>query len=62
MKFVCQTLKAFYAAVAAALTGLGTILVGDASISDITTSQWVTIAVAAFGAFGAVWGVKNSDS
>lgn len=61
MKFVTQTLKAFYAAAAAALSGLGTALVGGAGLGDVTTAQWVTIAVAALGAFGAVWGVKNAE-
>lgn len=61
MKFVQQSLKAFYAAAAAALSGLAAILVGNATFSDITAGQWVTIAVAALAAFGAVWGVTNKE-
>jgi hypothetical protein len=53
-------LKAFYAAVVAALSGLGTVLVGNASISDVSTAQWVTIALATVIAFGGVWGVTNA--
>lgn len=59
-KFVAQTLKALYAAAVTVLTGLGTVLVGNASISDVSTSQWVTIATGALVAFGAVYGVTNA--
>lgn len=59
MKFVSSALKAFYAAAAAALAGLGTVLVGNASFSDVTAGQWVTIAASALLAFGAVYGVTN---
>ena len=62
MKFVATALKAFFAAISAVLTGLGTVLVGNASISDVTASQWITIAVFALGAFGAVYGVTNKPS
>ena len=60
MKFVGQALKAVFAALTAVLTGLGTVLVGNASITDVTASQWITIASGALIAFGAVYGVTNS--
>ena len=60
MKFVGQSLKAFYAAASAFLAGLGTVLVGPTqSISDVTTAQWVWIAGATLGAFAATYGVTN---
>ena len=62
MKFVATALKAIFAAISAVLTGLGAILVGNASISDVTASQWITIAVFALGAFGAVYGVTNKPT
>ena len=60
MKFVSQALKAFYAATVTFLTGLGTVLVGTATLGDVTTSQWVAIASGALIAFGAVYGVTNA--
>ena len=59
MKFVGTALKAFYAAVVAALSGLVTVLVGDANFGDLTAGQWVTIALAAVVAFGGVYGITN---
>ena len=59
-KFVPQSLKAIFAAVTAVLSGLAAVLVGNASISDVTTAQWVTIALAGVISFGAVFGVTNA--
>lgn len=59
MKFFAQAAKAVYAAVAALLTGLAAVLVGNQSLSDVTTAQWITLALATLGAFGAVYGVTN---
>lgn len=61
MKFIPTALKAFYAAAAAALAGLGTVLVGNTPFADVTAGQWVTIVGAAFVAFGAVYGVTNKE-
>lgn len=57
--FIGQALRAFYAAVVAALSGLVTVLVGDVGFSDLTAGQWVTIALAALIAFGGVYGITN---
>lgn len=59
MKFVSQSLKAFYAAASAFLSSLGVVVIGNASISDVTTAQWIWIAGATLGAFGVVFGVSN---
>lgn len=48
-------LKAIYGAVAA---GLGALSVAYAD-GAITGQEWVTIAIAAFGALGVIWGVPN---
>jgi hypothetical protein len=59
MAFIGKTLKAFYAAIVAALGGLVTALTGNAGFSDLTAGQWVTIALAAIVAFGGVYGITN---
>lgn len=55
-------LKATYAAVVAALSGLVTVLVGNTSFSDLKAGQWVTIALAALVAFGGVYGISNKPA
>lgn len=56
-------LKAVFAAVAAFLGTLSTVLVGGSeSFSQITSAQWVTIAIATVGAAGVVWGVPNTPA
>lgn len=60
MKFVLSALKAFYGAAVAGLGSLGTVLVGDTSIGQVTSGQWVAIALSTLIAFGAVYGVTNS--
>ena len=57
-----EMLKAIYAAAAAALSGLAAALVGAGSFGQVSDAQWVTIAVATLGAFGAVYGVTNSPA
>ncbi len=54
--------KAFYAALVAALSGLVTVLVGDAGFGDLSAGQWVTIALAALVAFGGTYGIANKPS
>jgi hypothetical protein len=51
-------LKAIYGAVAA---GLGALSVAYAD-GAITGPEWVTIAIAAFGALGVIWGVPNKGA
>lgn len=51
-------LKAIYGAVAA---GLGALSVAYAD-GAITGQEWVTIAIAAFGALGVIWGVPNKGA
>jgi hypothetical protein len=62
MNFVNTALKAFYGSAVAFLSGLGTVLVGNESIGDVTTAQWVTIATATIVAWGAIYGVTNKPS
>lgn len=59
MKFIGTALKAFYAAIVAALSGLVTVLVGDTTFTNLTAGQWVTIALAAVVAFGGTYGLAN---
>lgn len=59
MTFIPTALKAFYAAVVAALSGLVTVLVGDTGFTAITAGQWVTLALAALVAFGGTYGLTN---
>ena len=54
-------LKAFVAAVVAALTSLSTALVDDKSFADISDGQWVVAVIAFLTAFAAVWAVPNSS-
>ena len=51
--------KAWYAGAIAVLGSLATVLVGDASFGDLTSGQWVTIALAALVAGGGVYGIAN---
>lgn len=59
MTFFKTSLRAIYAGVAAFLTGLSAVLVGDVSIGDLTDGQWVTLGLGALTAFGGVWGFVN---
>jgi hypothetical protein len=60
MSFIGTALKAFYAAIVAALSGLVTVLVDNANFGDLTAGQWVVIALAAVVAFGGVYGLTNT--
>lgn len=60
MKSVGTALKAVFGGVTATLGSLVTVLVGDATFSDITAGQWVSIALSGVLAFGAVYGVTNA--
>ena len=51
--------KAVYSAIVAALSGLVTVLVGDAGFGDLTAGQWVTIVLAALIAGGGTYGITN---
>lgn len=62
MTFVLGALKAFYAALIAALSGLVTVLVGDMGFGDLSAGQWVTIALAALVAFGGTYGISNRSA
>ena len=54
--------KAVIGAVVAGLGSLVAVLVGDVGLDDVTAGQWVTIALATFGALGAVYGVPNATA
>lgn len=58
-KLFTTALKATYAAVVAALSGLVTVLVGDTTFTNLSAGQWVTIALAAVVAFGGTYGLAN---
>ena len=51
--------KALFAGLVAFLGGLAAVLVGDASLSDVTLAQWVTIILATVIAIGGVFGITN---
>lgn len=55
-----QALKAIYATVGAALTGVGTALVGAHTFGQISDGTWITVAALALGAGAAVYGVTNA--
>ena len=55
-----QFAKAVYAFVIAGLGALATPLVADAGFGDLTTGQWVTVALAALVAGGGVYGIRNA--
>lgn len=60
MVYVGYAAKAIFATVTAFLASLATVLVGNASLSDVTAGQWVTAALAALVAGGGVFGIQNS--
>lgn len=60
--FAGSAAKAIYASGAAFIASLGTVLVGNESISQVSDGQWVFIAGATLGAFGAVYGVTNTPT
>lgn len=49
-------LKAIYGSVT---TGLGALAVAFAD-NVVTTQEWITVVIAALGAFGVIWGVPNA--
>ena len=51
--------KAVIGAATAGLGALAAVLVGDVGIDDVSTGQWVTIALATATALGAVYGVPT---
>lgn len=53
--------KAITGAVIAALGALGAVLVGDQGLGDVTSGQWVTIALAFLVALGGIWAIPNSE-
>jgi hypothetical protein len=53
-------LKAIYAAVTAALAGIGAALVQAHTFGAIDDATWITIASLTLAAGGAVYGVTNS--
>lgn len=57
-----QYAKALYAAVVAALGALAAVLVGDVGIDDLTSGQWVTVALTALVAGGGVFGISNKPA
>ena len=61
-KYILMTLRAIYAGIIAALSGLITVLVGDVGFDDLSAGQWVTIALAALIAFGGVYGISNKPA
>jgi hypothetical protein len=54
--------KAIYATVVSALGSLAVVLVGDSGLDDLSSGQWITVALAALVAGGGVYGIKNASS
>jgi hypothetical protein len=61
-KLFTTALKATYAAVVSALSGLVTVLVGDTTFTNLSAGQWVTIALAALVAFGGTYRLPYKPS
>ena len=55
-------LKAIYATIISALGSLAVVLVGDAGLDDLSSGQWITVALAALIAGGGVYGISNAPS
>jgi hypothetical protein len=51
--------KAIFASVTTFLTGIISDLSGDAGFGDISTQQWIVVALATIVAFGGVYGISN---
>jgi hypothetical protein len=58
-RMFAQAAKAIYAFFFTGLSTLVTVLVGNESFGDITAAQWVVIVLAALGAGGGVYGIRN---
>ena len=54
--------KAIYATFVSALGSLAVVLVGDAGLGDLSSGQWITVALAAAIAGGGVYGISNAPS
>jgi len=54
--------KAIYATIISVLGSLAVVLTGDAGLGDLTTAQWVTVALAACIAGGGVYGISNKEA
>lgn len=48
---------AIYAAIAAGLSALAVVLVGDSTLADVTIGQWISEAIAVVTAFGGAFGL-----
>lgn len=59
MQYAKYVAKAIYAGVVAALGGLAVIVVGDTALVDVTTAQWITVALATIIAVGGTFGLSN---
>lgn len=59
MEWISYAAKAVFAGLVAFLGGLAAILVGDASLADVTVAQWITVALSTLLAVGGVFGLTN---
>lgn len=59
MKQAAKAAKAIYATVVGFLSAIGVVLVGDASLGDVTDGQWLAAVLAAVVAGGGVYGITN---
>jgi hypothetical protein len=59
MSKLAEIAKALLASAIAGLGSLAAVLVGDASLGDVTDGQWATIVLATLVALGGVWGIPN---
>ncbi len=57
---MAKAAKAIYAFFIAGLGALAAVLVGDVGFTDVTSGQWVTVALSALIAGGGVYGLRNA--
>ncbi len=54
--------KAIFAALTTALSGVNLVVFGDATFSDVTQGQWLTIVTASVFIFGGILGLQEAPS
>ncbi len=55
-------MKAVVAAVGAGLSALIVVVVGDTTLAQVTTAQWLIVALAVIGSGGATWRIPNKPA
>ena len=62
MSLLSNIAKAVVGALIAGLGALGTALVDDKSLGDVTDGQWVTVVLASLVALAGIWAVPNKEA